>query len=262
MFLQKMTFPTDDLCCGHPVCHQSFIKFYLQKAEYQPKEENDAPVRPHLSNARRTMVQTVKIEVGATADAICKTRTMIELILNFFGGLDTAEVGIPLGVLFSRQNAVGKMVSDSHIVEAWKGFFEQHSVWVAGEFGFYLLKGNEPCFGCAKQSCKFGSDEYCSRIGRWIGNTLLRTSGIPIPLPLDPVFVRVLTQTVGMFEDITAEEANYEYERIIEGRESQLARMKEGLFYAAELTQGLKGVPVSVLMSWLFCPTSGQRSPL
>lgn len=104
--------------------------------------------------------------------------------------------------------------------------------------------------------------EYCIDIGKWIANTLLRPSGIPIPLPLDPVFLQVLTKTTQFFEGVDPDSAAIEYERIIEGREIQLSKVQKGLFTAEELEHDLKNVPISLIMSWLFRPTPIDRATL
>jgi hypothetical protein len=191
---------------------------------------------------------------------------LIECIINHFIGasnsLDTDKVVLPLNISFYRQNAVGSNVSDNLFAEAWRFFLDSHSLWEFGPRGYYMTNGRTPCEGCSDKFCHFASEIKCMAIGRWLANTLFRPTGVPVPLPLDPVFVQIVTQTVHLFEGFTQDEADEEADRLLEGRETFLWKITEGFFSADETNMSLKDVSVPLLVSWLCKPAPINRAEL
>jgi hypothetical protein len=268
-FLQRTTCPMDEYCLKQPLSDHPFVRNYLHTGEFQPRanERQQNLLRP-MMNAVKLVSPDAKVCVPLPYNdprkyipPEIKTTLLIDQILKHMASADRVSIAKSVEVIFAKRNGVGDFVSDSHIIEAWKGFLEQHSMWAAGPCGFYLLDGKEPCWGCGTSACKFRSDHHCLSIGKWIANTLLRPSEIPIPLPFDPVFLQTITRTVCFFDGVTPDTAADEYERIVAGRETQLAKMQQGLLMAEELDH-LNGTPISVIMSWLFSPSPIDRAEL
>lgn len=207
---------------------------------------------------------------GANGKKYLKQYRLIECIIDHFNGvsehcsvgLDATEIGTPLDLTFFKQNALGPNVSDNLFVEAWRSFLEMHSLWQFGPRGFYLANGRTPCEGCGDKFCHFAQEQKCSAVGKWLANTVLRPTATPIPLPLDPLFVQMITKTIHLFDGLSEEDATEEYERLLEGRENMIWKITEGFFAAEETAIFAKEMPIPVLVSWLCHPTPIDRVAL
>jgi hypothetical protein len=236
----------------------------------KPYAKNSISI-PKLEKSKRTDTITIRVtdylphQKHAASKKYLKHYKLIESILKHFstgGGMDTQNIGKPLDISFFQENALGPNVSDNLITEAWRFFLEYHSVWQFGPRGYYLADGRDACEGCSDKFCHFAQEFHCLAIGKWLANTLLRSTNNVIPLPIDPLFIEIITRTIHLFESFTEEEANDEYSRLLENREKKLLKITEGFFAAKELGDTAKDIPLPLLISHLFRPHPVDREEL
>lgn len=161
-FLQRSTYLSDEFLLKHPISENTFVKFYMQRGEFQSPSQNlqEGLRRPELKTEKKYLtgvifVKLPHIDTKKYTPPDVKSTLLIDAILKYMGRCDRTNTANPLDVMFEGRNGVGTPVSDSHLIEAWKSFFEQHSLWTSGPYGFYMTDGKQPCYGCKSAACMF-----------------------------------------------------------------------------------------------------------
>jgi hypothetical protein len=265
-FIKLATLEDEEYCYRHPITKHSFVQFQLKRMVNSCPYVGP-PKRPELANPGRKdegliqVTEFVPQKNSKTVKKYLKQYRLLECVLERFG--ETLEnCGLPIDIRFYKVKGTGPNVSDSLFVEAWRFLISCHSLWQFGPRGYYMANGKSPCFGCEDTFCHFATESRCLAIGKWMANTLLRPTGVPIPLPLDPLFIMLVTQTIHMFEGMEETEAEREYERLLEDRENLIWKVGQGIRTADEFKTCLQRIEIPVLVSWLCKPTPVDRIAL
>lgn len=265
-FIKLATIEDDEYCYRHPISGNRFVQFDLKKLVNSypclgPIKRPDPAKTGRKDEGLIEVTEFVPQKNSKTVKKYLKQYRLLECVLARFG--ETSEsCALPIDIRFYKLKGTGPNVSDSLFVEAWRFLISCHSSWQFGPRGYYMTSGKTPCIGCEDTFCHFATETKCLAIGKWMANTLLRPTGVPIPLPLDPLFIMLVTQTIHMFEGMRETEAEREYERLLEDRENLIWKVGQGIRTADEFKTSLQRIEIPVLVSWLCKPTPVDRNAL